>query len=894
MKNWDKILSDFAHKCGDGGPDMTNPRHLALLRESLIKFGWDENATNEILGNLRNGKEVIVEKREKNSVWQTDGGWAGWKTGQDIPRYGMDSEESANVYIGGEDFEDEDEELTDDEKEELRKNDRKNVENAARRQKNDDLSDEDAGMGTPESQAQEAVVVEGAMKAKDKWDEEFGGPPPKGAKTREDWEAMDWKQKKEWLDVTLKDLRGELEEICSTDKKKTVYLLSCKNMEASFNTLDRLLIKDDEKNPDGIGIENIEEIAWDTPDGQKLVGTTGHKTPADMFIKTTDGKLAGVSLKESGAVFWINKGYAKEIVKLTDKMEKDMTDECNGDEKCIDEAKELVDKIRQSAAIEHHEKRKAEREQKTATAILDKDSPEHKTYAEGVRHVHSLIKQAYALGCDRKENRGSEDCENLQSQLKKITGQTKLEAHTEFLEGVLGHRDAWLNDDEIDVHNLMTTNPKISQSELAEEEKSIKKQEKSIKKQEEENRKYREVAEGGHYVLSQIEKKYPEGKDSKQYKDAKKRLAWQEKENKKRETKTKNAKKALKRAREKLETKKKNNYGQRQTESLAEGDLMSKTDHKSTFRIFQNYNNPDWTEPQREAHHKPYDEQRKLDAVLTKSMYEALDTPEAKKAFKKWFLKSSHILSSLGILGDEESDTYDSFQVLYGDEGEEDGLSGVIQDRKTLLALFNDDGTIENLLKELDELGPKPSKTKDPKGFEAWEKKRKKIEQEIVDKLLEKIEIDYATGTIFITHIDGNRPLVTLRARSRGTNASPTLEMGTTGYFQKVLKNDGEADPKKWPANDRVTYSDQLLDIYDRRDDEVSDTEANLPEGKRKLRETNKKRIKVLERKRDALEEIKKSKKGGLTKAKQKDLDETMAKLVEAEKLQEKLESEEE
>ena len=53
MKNWDKILDDFARKCKGGSPDMTNPRHLALLRESLIKFGWNENATNEFLGNLR-------------------------------------------------------------------------------------------------------------------------------------------------------------------------------------------------------------------------------------------------------------------------------------------------------------------------------------------------------------------------------------------------------------------------------------------------------------------------------------------------------------------------------------------------------------------------------------------------------------------------------------------------------------------------------------------------------------------------------------------------------------------------------------------------------------------------------------------------------------------------
>ena len=56
MKNWDKILDDFARKCKGGAPDMTNPRHLALLRESLLRFGWNENAANEIVGNLREGK----------------------------------------------------------------------------------------------------------------------------------------------------------------------------------------------------------------------------------------------------------------------------------------------------------------------------------------------------------------------------------------------------------------------------------------------------------------------------------------------------------------------------------------------------------------------------------------------------------------------------------------------------------------------------------------------------------------------------------------------------------------------------------------------------------------------------------------------------------------------
>jgi hypothetical protein len=61
MNDWDKILDDFAHRCGDGGPDMTNPNHLALLRETLLKSNTDfkdyQFATNEFIGNLRDGEE---------------------------------------------------------------------------------------------------------------------------------------------------------------------------------------------------------------------------------------------------------------------------------------------------------------------------------------------------------------------------------------------------------------------------------------------------------------------------------------------------------------------------------------------------------------------------------------------------------------------------------------------------------------------------------------------------------------------------------------------------------------------------------------------------------------------------------------------------------------------
>jgi len=75
MTNWDKILVDFAHKCGDGGPDMTNPRHLALLRESLIKFGWNENATNEFVGNLREGEKNYADNAKNRALGRVGLPW---------------------------------------------------------------------------------------------------------------------------------------------------------------------------------------------------------------------------------------------------------------------------------------------------------------------------------------------------------------------------------------------------------------------------------------------------------------------------------------------------------------------------------------------------------------------------------------------------------------------------------------------------------------------------------------------------------------------------------------------------------------------------------------------------------------------------------------------------
>ena len=66
MNTWDKILKDFSHKCKGGAPDLKNSTHLQFLRESLIKFGWTKNATNEFIGNLREGDEFQAISKKGN------------------------------------------------------------------------------------------------------------------------------------------------------------------------------------------------------------------------------------------------------------------------------------------------------------------------------------------------------------------------------------------------------------------------------------------------------------------------------------------------------------------------------------------------------------------------------------------------------------------------------------------------------------------------------------------------------------------------------------------------------------------------------------------------------------------------------------------------------------
>jgi len=147
--------------------------------------------------------------------------------------------------------------------------------------------DQDAGgLGTPESRTGETVTVYAGSKIKKLISE-----------------GMSYEDARE-------QVRQELLEHTKSKKNGKKSLLTKEWVEGGLRCLDWI--------QENIGLDNIEDFAWDTPEGNDLVGSKDHGTSADMFVKTKDGKTIGISLKKDFKVFVFNGGYDKNIGKFAE------------------------------------------------------------------------------------------------------------------------------------------------------------------------------------------------------------------------------------------------------------------------------------------------------------------------------------------------------------------------------------------------------------------------------------------------------------------------------------------------------------------------------------------------------------------------------------------------
>ena len=143
--------------------------------------------------------------------------------------------------------------------------------------------DQDAGgLGTPESRTGETVTVYSGRRVKQLMSDG----------------QMSYKDARE-------QVRQELLEHTKSKKNGKKPLLTKEWVEAGLRCLDWT--------HENIGLDKIQDFAWDTPEGNELVGSTGHGTSADMFVKLTTGETIGISLKKDFKVFVFNGGYDKNI-----------------------------------------------------------------------------------------------------------------------------------------------------------------------------------------------------------------------------------------------------------------------------------------------------------------------------------------------------------------------------------------------------------------------------------------------------------------------------------------------------------------------------------------------------------------------------------------------------
>ena len=308
--DWNKLFNDFADKYY-AVPDFTNEEHVYALQNYLIEQGMliedVDYAIKTLLGeeipkpkNAWNERE-IHRKDEDERVSEEEGKFqARSKSGKTVYFKSKDTRDAAikkgthtKIEKGTEEPDtDSDIDFDDrgmDEPEVEKPKDKQDLLNSDHQSADDSLNmtktrareqakkkgKKDVGLGTPESRAGEAMVHKGLRLLKEK--------------------------------KSIEEIEEEFTKLVNSDD----HILNSKEGKKWVASTIAALRKIDEQ----IGIDNIEDIVWDTDQGRKAIGVNPKlKTSADMFVRTRDGKNIGISLKKDGKVF-LNNGGCKTQVK---------------------------------------------------------------------------------------------------------------------------------------------------------------------------------------------------------------------------------------------------------------------------------------------------------------------------------------------------------------------------------------------------------------------------------------------------------------------------------------------------------------------------------------------------------------------------------------------------
>ena len=377
----DELITDLSYRLLDGTPDLTNNDHLIVLRQVMEEKGLSHELIEKTMKNLR-----IPVKKNPNSTNPT-------KFSVDFDGVHSDQAESM-PYIDAykpQDRADQDKLPMDDRDDE----ERDTPENEEIVLELDYLDDEECDTPEDES-VNELYYLDVVQKLNEDWWSELSSEDqqkyiqahPKSQKAIEAKKEKDEPVEKDKGEILSDEQKNEMR---TTDHKETDKALTFTKEQADAekkakkrgevlgrglgtpksrageaathyairqlskgqsldeikeslmkiaNQKDTFLEKDWVDGAlnttkfivEKFGIDNIDEVVWDTPEGRKLIGVEGHGTPSDMFITTKDGKRIGISLKKDGDVFLVNDGYEKALPNLL----ADMSDE--DQQKIIDTA----------------------------------------------------------------------------------------------------------------------------------------------------------------------------------------------------------------------------------------------------------------------------------------------------------------------------------------------------------------------------------------------------------------------------------------------------------------------------------------------------------------------------------------------------------------------------
>jgi|TARA_B100001094_G_scaffold333167_1_gene409192 hypothetical protein len=315
-----ELLSELSYRSNEGYPMLDNREQISILAEILDEWGYTK-IKNELIENLleADDKKFTATKKDTNQTVAFDSEEArdaaiekGTHTKKEDSEEDDSKKKKKDMFSSEAGYEAPDLKKDDDidttpksknsklkklPKEESIKIDHNSADKSlmmtkteakAQAQRTKAGETQNVGAGTPESRAGEAMVHKGLRllqsgKSLEEIEEEFSKI------VNSDDHILNSKTGKKWVSSTLSSLK-KIDEV--------------------------------------IGIENIQDVAWDTDAGRIAIGVDPNlETSSDMFVRTKDGKNIGLSLKKDGNVFLNNGGWAKQSKLLLGDLKSQMGNE---------------------------------------------------------------------------------------------------------------------------------------------------------------------------------------------------------------------------------------------------------------------------------------------------------------------------------------------------------------------------------------------------------------------------------------------------------------------------------------------------------------------------------------------------------------------------------------